>query len=65
MAMTITEQNWRALRTAVSLADQLTGLMQIMTDNRATAEDVQRNLRVIRSNALAVARFCADAEKLT
>lgn len=65
MAMTITEQNWRALRTAVALADQLTSLMQMMTDNRTTAEDVQRNLRVIRTNALSVARFCADAEKLT
>lgn len=62
--MTITEQHWRVLRAAISVPDQLTGLMQIMTDNRATATDVLHALRNIRGRAEFIAQFCRDAEKL-
>lgn len=62
--MTITEQHWRVLRAAISVPDQLTGLMQIMTDNRATATDVLHALRNISGRAEFIAQFCRDAEKL-
>lgn len=62
--MTITEQHWRVLRAAISMPDQLTGLMQTMTDNRATATDVHHALRNIRGRAEFIAQFCRDAERL-
>jgi hypothetical protein len=62
MAMTITEQNWIALQAATRLAADLTSLMELMRDNRASAPNIVATLRAIREKADFVSGFCKAAE---
>jgi hypothetical protein len=65
MAMTITEQNWRAIRAATLLATDLLGLMELMRDNRASEPNVRATLKAIQEKAEFVADFCRAAEQRT
>ena len=62
MAITITEQNWLALQAATRLAADLTSLMELMRDNRASAPNVRATLKAIGQKAEFVRDFCAAAE---
>lgn len=62
MAMTITEQNWRVLRAATLLAADLTGLMELMHDNRASPINVRATLKALAEKAEFIRQFCVAAE---
>lgn len=62
MAITITEQNWLALQAANRQAADLTSLMELMRDNRASAANVRATLKAIGEKAEFVRQFCAAAE---
>jgi hypothetical protein len=65
MAVTITEQNWLALQAATRLAADLTSLMDLMRDNRASEPNVKASLKMIRERADFVSHFCEAAEAIT
>jgi hypothetical protein len=57
----ISEPNWRALHQATSIPHDLTMLMQLMADKKASRYNVLETLSSIKAKAEYIIEFCDQA----
>jgi len=60
---TLTEPNWRVLKAAISIPNDLVRLMQLIADGGASKVNRRLTLESIRTKADTIKKFCEEALK--